>query len=71
MSLFQIGIKRRFWFGYKKYTVVAYKTEVLGEGARLVLHLPDGVSLAVPDIHRKMVSVYPIPSAVPPQTSEP
>lgn len=57
---FRIAIKRRFWFGSKKYLVDAYQTEVLGNGARLVLNFADGRILAIPDIHRKLVSVYPL-----------
>ncbi len=57
--MYKLGIKRRFWFGYKWFTVISHVTEVLGQGARLVLAFPDGVMMAIPNIHRRLVCTYP------------
>jgi hypothetical protein len=69
MASYHIGIKRRFWFGFKKYRVTGHKTEILGAGSRLTLNLDNGNTLAIPAIHQKMVCVYPI--AMPAQLQVP
>lgn len=65
---YQIGIKRRAWFGFKTYYVTGHQTEVIGSTARLVLMLPNGAKLAIPNIHRRTLYVY--PEYVPPVQSE-
>ena len=57
--MYKLGIKRRFWFGYKWHQVVSHATEVLGDSARLVLTFADGVKMAIPHIHKRMVVAYP------------
>lgn len=57
--MYKLGIKRRFWFGYQWHTVVAHATEVLGSGARLILTYPDGVKMAIPQIHKRLLCTYP------------
>ncbi len=69
--VYTIGIKRRFWFGFKQYSVTGHKTEILGSGSRMNLNLANGGQLAIPAIHRKTVYVYPIPVAQSAQISPP
>lgn len=67
--MYQLGIKRRHWFGFKIYRgVVGHKTEVIGQSARLVLSLADGTELAIPEIHKREVRAY--PEYRPPQRHE-
>lgn len=56
---YQIRIKRRFFFGWKTYIVIAHATEILGTTARLVLEFVDGSKLALPGIEKRTVFVYP------------
>ena len=56
---YEICIKRRWFFGWKRYEVIAHATEILGDTARLVMEFPDGSKLAIPRIDRKVVFVYP------------
>ncbi len=56
---YEIKVKRRFFFGWQSYTVVAHATEILGSSARLVLEFFDGSKLAIPGIEKKTVFVYP------------
>lgn len=55
--MFELKIKRLF--GWKTYHVVAYATEAIGSSARLVLEFEDGRKLAIPQIEKKTVLVYP------------
>jgi hypothetical protein len=57
--MYKLGIKRRYWFGYKIYHVIGHKTEVLGASSRLLLTMTDGVQLAIPEIHKRVVRTYP------------
>lgn len=57
--MYKLGIKRRFWFGYRWHTVIGHATEVIGFGARLVLTFPDGIKVAIPQIHKRQVCTYP------------
>ncbi len=56
---YRIKIKRRFFFGWKTYIVIAHATEILGTTARLVLEFIDGSKLQIPRIERRVVFVYP------------
>lgn len=56
---YRIGVKRRFFFGFKTYLVVGHKTEVLGISARLNLRFASGLILTVPRIDRRAVKIYP------------
>ncbi len=58
-QMYKLGIKRRFWFGYQWHTIVSHETEVMGSGARLILGYPDGVMLAIPNIHKHRLVTYP------------
>lgn len=55
---YRIGVKRRFFFGFKNYLVVGHKTEILGDSARLILRFLDGTILTVPRIDMKAVKIY-------------
>ncbi len=57
--MYKLGIKRRFWFGYQWHQIVGHATEVLGQGARLILTYPTGVKMAIPNIHNRKICTYP------------
>lgn len=57
--MYELKIKRRFFPGWKSFTIIAHSTEILGSTARLVLEFPDGSKLAIPRIEKKTVIVYP------------
>lgn len=57
--MYKLGIKRRFWFGYKWHTVAGCDTEVIGASARLIMTMADGVKIAVPNIHNRQLCIYP------------
>lgn len=52
---YTIGIKGRFFGGWKEYRVHNH----VREGDWLVLSMPDGSTLTVPDIGKKWIKVYP------------
>ncbi len=56
--MYKLGIKRRFWFGYTWHMIVGVDTEVIGS-SRLILTFPDGVKIAIPNIHKRQLCIYP------------
>lgn len=56
---YRIGIRRRFLPFYKNYSVVGHRNEQVGSSVRIVLRCQDGSVLAIPDIAKKRVKVYP------------
>ncbi len=62
-AAYTIGIKRRFGLFFRKYKVWGHENQAVGNGVRLSLRLSDGSVLAVPDIDKKWVKVYPDYSA--------
>lgn len=62
-AAYTIGIKRRFGLFFKKYKVWGHENQQIGDKVRLSLRLDDGSVLAIPDIGKKFVKVYPDYSA--------
>lgn len=58
-AAYTIGIKRRFGIFFKKYKVWGHENQQLVDTVRLSLRLADGSVLAIPDIAKKWVKVYP------------
>lgn len=56
---YTIGIKRRFLPFYRKFRVFGHKNETVGQDVRLVMTMVDGSTLAVPDIAKRFLRVYP------------
>lgn len=56
---YRIGVKRRFFFGFKVYLVVGHRTEVLGSASRLILNFASGLVETVPGLDRRAVRIYP------------
>jgi hypothetical protein len=53
--MYTVGVKRRFWFGYREFEVKAHTWQ----GDRLVLNLLDGSELHVPGVRSVPIKVYP------------
>lgn len=59
--VYKIKIRRRFLPIWRSFDVVTHKTEVLGDGSRLVLTFADGTRRAIPGIHKREAIIYPSP----------
>jgi hypothetical protein len=62
-AAYTIGIKGRFQIFFKKFKVWGHENQTVGNSVRLSLRLSDGSVLAVPEIEKKWVKVYPDYSA--------
>lgn len=49
---------RLFPFLYKKFKVVKHQNEQVGDSTRLVLTLPDGSVIVIPEISKRHMKVY-------------
>lgn len=68
-NVYTVGIKRKFWWGYKKYKVLHHQTStyisrdelknVLNIRPRLFLYLADGTELCVSEIESRDWKLYP------------
>ncbi len=57
--MYKLGIKRRFFPGYKWFMAVSHMTEIVGDSARLVITTGDGLKRAIPRIQTREVLIYP------------
>lgn len=56
---YTVGIKRRFFFGFRRFKVFAHETDTSAGIGRLVLTLADGGFLVIPRLDRLAVKIYP------------
>jgi hypothetical protein len=56
---YTVGVKRRFFFGFRKFKVIAHETEGSAGFGRLVLTLDDGGFLVIPRLDRLAIKIYP------------
>lgn len=56
---YTIGVKRRWFWFYRRYRVVGHRNEELCGSCRLVLTLPSGSVIVIPEITKKFVKVFP------------
>lgn len=67
--VYRVGIKRKWWFGYKEYHVLHHVTSTyvdrpelknsINIKPRLFLYLTDGSEICIPEIDTKGWKVYP------------
>lgn len=53
--MYTVGLKRRWWFGYKEHQVKTHSWD----GDKLLLDLVDGSQICVPGVRSVPVKVYP------------
>lgn len=53
--MYTVGLKRRWWFGYKEYDVTAHSWD----NGRLILNQVDGSQIHLPGVRSVAVKVYP------------
>ena len=62
---YEVWVKRRFWFGFRKLRCYGFETENVGNSARLVMTMKNQTIVALPRIDRREFRVYSINKPVP------
>lgn len=62
--IYRIGIKRRYWFGYKVYRVIGHRTEKITEfgescAPRLILRITSHAQVIISQIDKRDWMIYP------------
>lgn len=56
---YTVGVKHSFLPFFKKYRVSGHQNDELAGHVRMLLRLPDGALLIIPEVLKKTVKIYP------------